>query len=407
MVGPSSTAKIAWPPARGACGGVRLIIGKPSLRSCSFVPLSLLISLSCDLMYGRVNAPCTDKATLKSLNDLQVEERMTPDFHAALETALKRAMPELVAINGLVRLSGGASQETWAFDAVAGDKIIPLILRRAPGGIRVIAEGSTSVPLSTEATVIETSRMAGVAAPRVRYVLKDEDGAGHGYVMDRLQGETIARKILREEAFASVRPKLAYQCGEILARIHNVDIDPIRHLLPVVDGPTQLRAYRDTLDVFDYPHPVFELAFQWLAPRMKSGARQTLVHGDFRHGNLMISPNGVEAALDWELTHIGDPLEDIGWVCTNSWRFGVADKVVGGFGDLYDLLKGYEDAGGGRIDPEAVRTWIVYGSLKWGIMCMKMYQGFLADRSVERAAIGRRSSETEIDLINLIIGGKL
>ena len=54
-----------------------------------------------------------------------------------------------------------------------------------------------------------------------------------------------------------------------------------------------------------------------------------------------------------------------------------------------------------------MRTWIVYGSLKWGVMCMKMYQGFLADRSVERAAIGRRASETEIDLINLIIGGKL
>ena len=332
---------------------------------------------------------------------------MTPDFHAALENALKRAMPGITSVNGLVRLSGGASQETWAFDAIAADETVPLILRRAPGGIRVIAEGSTSVPLSTEATVIETARAAGAAAPRVRYVLKDEDGAGHGYVMDRLQGETIARKILRDAAFAAARPKLAYQCGEILARIHNVDIAPIRHLLPVIDGATQLQAYRETLDLFDYPHPVFELAFQWLAPRMAASGRRTLVHGDFRHGNLMISPRGVEAALDWELTHIGDPLEDIGWVCTNSWRFGVADRVVGGFGDLPDLLRGYEDAGGGRIDSEAVRTWIVYGSLKWGIMCMKMYQGFLADRSVERAAIGRRSSETEIDLINLIIGGKL
>jgi aminoglycoside phosphotransferase (APT) family kinase protein len=115
----------------------------------------------------------------------------------------------------------------------------------------------------------------------------------------------------------------------------------------------------------------------------------------------------VEAALDWELTHIGDPLEDIGWICTNSWRFGVAEKVVGGFGDLDDLIAGYESAGGAPVDREAVRTWIVYGSLKWGIMCMSMYQGFLRDRSVERAAIGRRSSEVEIDLINLIFHGKL
>ena len=71
------------------------------------------------------------------------------------------------------------------------------------------------------------------------------------------------------------------------------------------------------------------------------------MHGDFRHGNILISPDGVEAALDWELTHIGDPLEDIGWICTNSWRFGVAEKVVGGFGDLPDLLEGYKAAGGG------------------------------------------------------------
>ena len=172
-------------------------------------------------------------------------------------------------------------------------------------------------------------------------------------------------------------------------------------------GPTQLRALSR--------HATISSTIRIRCSRWRSNGwsrawrraqRQTLVHGDFRHGNLLISPNGVEAALDWELTHIGDPLEDIGWVCTNSWRFGVQDKVVGGFGDLPDLLAGYEDAGGGRIDPEEVRTWIVYGSLKWGIMCMRMYQGFLRDRSVERAAIGRRSSETEIDLINLIIGGK-
>ena len=81
--------------------------------------------------------------------------------------------------------------------------------------------------------------------------------------------------------------------------------------------------------------------------------------------------------------------------------------MVGGFGDLDDLLKGYKAAGGGDIDPDDVRTWIVYGSLKWGIMCMSMYQGFRADHSVERAAIGRRSSETEIDLVNLIFHGKL
>ena len=333
---------------------------------------------------------------------------MTPDFVPALTRSLSKAIPGLTRLDNVARLSGGASQETWALDAVAGDKTEPLILRRAPGGVpRAANENSTSVPLETEAVVIEASRKTGVAAPRVRYVLAPADGIGEGYVMDRLGGETIARKILRDAEFDAVRPKLAYQCGEILARIHAVDTAPLADVLPVVDGPTQLRRYRDIYDAYNYPHPMFEYAFKWLEPRMVKARRRTLVHGDFRHGNILISPARVEAALDWELTHIGDPLEDIGWICTNSWRFGVAEKVVGGFGELEDLLAGYAAAGGVKPSVDEVRTWIVYGSLKWGVMCMSMYQGFRLDGSVERAAIGRRSSETEIDLVNLIIHGKL
>jgi aminoglycoside phosphotransferase (APT) family kinase protein len=332
---------------------------------------------------------------------------MTPDFVPALTRALSKALTGLVRLDNVVRLSGGASQETWMLDAVTADKTEQLILRRAPGGIPRASATSSSPGLDVEAIAIEAARKGGAAAPRVRYVLKPEDGVGEGYVMDRLQGETIARKILRDAEFDAVRPKLAYQCGEILARIHAVDTAPLKAVLPVVDGPAQLRHYRDIYDSFDYPHPMFEYAFKWLEPRMLPAKRQTLVHGDFRHGNIMISPVRVEAALDWELVHIGDPLEDLGWICTNSWRFGVAEKVVGGFGDLEDLIAGYEAAGGAKVSVDEVRTWIVYGSLKWGVMCMSMYQGFLKDGSVERAAIGRRSSETEIDLVNLIFRGKL
>jgi len=331
------------------------------------------------------------------------------EFLPILEHKLREILPGLLQLDSATRLSGGASQETWSIDAVCKGGVVPLILRRSPGGLpRAATDTSTSVPLETEAIAIEASRAAGVKAPHVRYVLQEGDGIGQGYVMDRLRGETIARKILRDREFDAIRPSLARQCGQILARIHAVTLTPeLRGVLPVVDGPTQLNRYRAIYDLYNYPHPVFEMAFKWLEPRMAGAKRQTLVHGDFRHGNLLISPEGVEAALDWELVHIGDPLEDIGWICTNSWRFGVQEKVVGGFGDLPDLLAGYESAGGGKVSEEDARTWIVYGSLKWGVMCMSMYQGFVRDHSVERAAIGRRSSETEVDLINLIIRGKI
>lgn len=333
---------------------------------------------------------------------------MKPDFADALETALARAISGLSGLANMARLSGGASQETWSFDAIANGAHIPLILRRSPGGAaRVLGAGSMAVSLADEARTIEAARAIGAKAPEVRYVLRPEDGVGEGYVMTRISGETIARKILRDKEFDQIRPHLARQCGEILAKIHQVDTAPLKSYLSVVDGPTQLRQFRDRYDSFDYPHPMFELAFKWLEPRLAGAKRQTLVHGDFRHGNILISPKGVEAALDWELVHIGDPLEDIGWICTNSWRFGVKEKTVGGFGELEDLLSGYEAAGGGKVSVDDVKTWIVFGSLKWGVMCMGMYQSFRVDGSVERAAIGRRSSETEIDLVNLIIRGEL
>ena len=125
------------------------------------------------------------------------------DFLATLDRALAKAIPGFERVTSITRLSGGASQETWAFDASVHGGSEHLILRRSPGGGARITDSGNSVPLETEAVVIETARASGVAAPRVRYVLKPEDGAGHGYVMDRLPGETIARKILGDRKSAA------------------------------------------------------------------------------------------------------------------------------------------------------------------------------------------------------------
>jgi aminoglycoside phosphotransferase (APT) family kinase protein len=236
-------------------------------------------------------------------------------------------------------------------------------------------------------------------------VLDPEDGLGSGYVMQRLAGETIPRRILRDDAFSATRPRLARQCGEILARIHAA---PSRDLpeLPLASAPTQVGQYRALYDAYDHPHPVFELALRWLEDRAQEPPRVTLVHGDFRNGNLLIDPDGVRGVLDWELAHRGDPMEDLGWICVNSWRFGEIDRPVGGFGSREELFAGYAAAGGAEVDAERVRYWEILGTLKWGIMCMTMVAIFEsgADRSVERAAIGRRSSETEIDLLELLAG---
>jgi aminoglycoside phosphotransferase (APT) family kinase protein len=149
---------------------------------------------------------------------------------------------------------------------------------------------------------------------------------------------------------------------------------------------------------------VFELALRWLADNDPGPSKDvTLVHGDFRLGNLVVGPDGVRAVLDWELAHLGDPMEDLGWICVNSWRFGEIDKPVGGFGSREDLFAGYEEAGR-KADPERVKFWEVMGTLRWGVMCCGMMRRFRTgpDHSMERAMIGRRASETEIDLLRLL-----
>jgi aminoglycoside phosphotransferase (APT) family kinase protein len=190
-----------------------------------------------------------------------------------------------------------------------------------------------------------------------------------GYVMEHIDGETIARKILRDEEFATARTRFADQCGEIAAKIHSIPPDGI----PGLDAPERnaaeltLEQYRGLLDGFGEPHPAFELAFRWLAERLPASPRTTVVHGDYRNGNFIVGTDGIRAVLDWELVHVGDPWEDLAWVCTRSWRFGGAGEV-GGVGSRDDLYAAYERQSGQSVDRDAVHWWEVMSSAKWGVM---------------------------------------
>jgi aminoglycoside phosphotransferase (APT) family kinase protein len=299
------------------------------------------------------------------------------------------------------RLSGGASQETWSFDIVHPGGNIGAILRRAPVGYG--AAPTRAAGLSAEAVLMQLAHDAGVPSPRVLHVLEPQDELGTGFVMERVEGETIPRKILRDDQFAAARPKLARQLGSVLAAIHGLPLSRLPQLRSMTAAREITELERDYRSL-NWPRPVFELALRWLRDRDPGPSEQvTLVHGDFRHGNLIIGPDGLRAVLDWELAHTGDPMEDLGWICVNSWRFGEIDKPVGGFGSREELFAGYE-VGGRRVDADRVMFWEVMGTLRWGVMCCGMMQRFRTgpEHSVERAMIGRRSSETEIDLLRLL-----
>lgn len=306
-----------------------------------------------------------------------------------------------VTIEDLRRLSGGASRESWAFDAIAdGDTRHALVLRRDPGSN---LGGSDR---STEYRLLQAAAAAGVPVPTVRFLLEPADDIGDGFVMDRIEGETIPRRILRDDEYAGARELLTGQCGAIAAQIHAVDLATLPKL--AVQGPSeQIEQYRGVLDALGEPHPAFELGLRWLEDHISltgPDAPPRLVHGDFRNGNFIVGPEGIRSVLDWELSHLGDPVEDLGWLCVKSWRFGNVDQPVGGFGSTDALLVAYAAAGGGDVAPEHLHYWETFGTLKWGVICEMQCFSHLHGlvRSVELAALGRRIAETEWDLLELI-----
>ncbi len=318
----------------------------------------------------------------------------------ALTRSAVRHLGEGVALLRCRPLSGGASASTWEFDAVHGAVTEPLILQLATGER---FEGSLS---KTQQGM--TQRMAfenGIPTPQVRWILEAADGLGEGYVSTRIAGETLGKRIVHDAAFSEARAAMPAQCASILANIHRLRTDAFEYL-PALDTRALIARLAAQHREYGEHLPVFEYAIRWLQRNIPKQRRVSLVHGDFRTGNLLVDANGIVAVLDWELAHLGDPMEDLGWLCMNAWRFGQIDLPVGGFGNRHELYSAYEQAAGVPVDAAAVRFWEVYGALKWGVICQYFAFQYIGRevRSIERASIGRRVCETELDLLDLIGG---
>jgi aminoglycoside phosphotransferase (APT) family kinase protein len=324
-----------------------------------------------------------------------------------LERALGR-LPGFEALLECERLSAGASRETYRLRARISGVERLLALRRAPlDGRSALGRGPT---LDVEAKLFAAARAAGVPGPEVFMLLEPSDDLEAGIIMEWVNGETLGAKIARAPEFEGARKTLARQCGEILARLHKADITT-SGLGQILESFTPEHAVRKTHAAyleFETPQPMIDFTARWLLANLPKHHSPGLVHSDFRNGNLIVDPQrGVVAVLDWELAHIGDPMRDLGWLVTRSWRFGVPEKPVGGFGEVEDLIAGYQAVSGHKVDRAAVRFWEVFGSFWWAVGCLSMAQSYRdgSEPSVERPAIGRRSSECQIDCVNLIIPG--
>jgi aminoglycoside phosphotransferase (APT) family kinase protein len=300
-------------------------------------------------------------------------------------------------VRDLRRLSGGASRVTSSFELVGVDGALRRLILQQNRGKGMVGPGRVRV----EVALLAAAAGAGVPAPRVvAHGDEAEFGTSHGWlVVERIEGETIPRKILRDPEWATARSALTAQCGQALAAIHSIDPDRIAGLEvgdPLHDPPA-------LLDAMGEVRPALEFGARWLATHPCPAGPRVTVHGDFRLGNLMVGPDGLRAVLDWELAHAGDPAEDVAWLCAPAWRFGGVGEV-GGFGAVAELLEAYRAAGGAVIEPERLRWWMVYATVKWATICALQASAHLdgTTRSVELAAIGRRVCESEWDLFVLL-----
>ncbi|MDX6605807.1 MAG: hypothetical protein QOD14_347 [Solirubrobacterales bacterium] len=318
-----------------------------------------------------------------------------------LAAAVSALIAEVDGDPGSLSLSvipGGASRETWLVEGAESR----WVLRRDP-------EGSVSlVPLSGEFALIARASEAGVPVPEpIAFEPKGGRLGSAAILMPFIAGTSVAPRILRKPEYERAREKLPAQLAAALAGIHsltNLDVDGL--LPPAGADPAlaQIDEWERQLDEIGEPLPAVELGLRWLRAHAPEPAEPRLVHGDFRLGNFIVDEDGLAAVIDWELAHLGDPAEDIGWLCIRSWRFGNDDHPVAGLGDLDEFISAYESAGGQPVDLDRVRYWETFGNVKWAIICAGQAHDHLTGvrRSHELASLGRRVCEPEWDLLELM-----
>jgi aminoglycoside phosphotransferase (APT) family kinase protein len=304
---------------------------------------------------------------------------MIADMREALEAVLG-------PVSEPVLLPGGASKEAWAVDA-DGRR---LLVRRAGGG--VIHRHTLS--LRHEFEVLGAACEAGVKAPQPVAYIEDLDGR-EAFVMERLAGETIGRRIVR----MSLPPQLPVQMAEELAKIHA--LAPAR--LPFLTEASIDRLVEE-LDEFGEPHPAIELGLWWLRENRPTPRPPVVVHGDFRIGNLVVDETGLVGVLDWEFAHLDDPARDLAFSLVRAWRFGADELRLGGIGDVEPYLERYNELAGFDVRPEELDYWEVAGNVGWAIGCLTQAQRHLSgqDRSVELAVLGRLGAEVEYEICHLL-----
>lgn len=304
---------------------------------------------------------------------------------------------ELISVKPL---HGGACQENYAVDLMLNGKPLRLALR---------SDAVRSLPASIrrreEFDVIQLAVKAGVRTPAARWLCLNllRDGAD-AYFLDWVPGEAIGRRVVRNPELAQARERLPFELADSLAKLHQVTA-------PAHGAPAQvaLNQLHRLLRELPGSYPAVEFALAWLERRVPRDEPTVLVHGDFRTGNFLVTPEGLAGILDWEFSHYGSPAEDLAWLSVRDWRFNQLDKPIGGFAARAPFYEAYEKAGGRPVNLKNVWWWEIAGNLRWALGSDYQGERYLSgeQQDLELVAIARRNVEMEYEALRLIGRGGL
>lgn len=322
--------------------------------------------------------------------------------------AVKMPAATDVSVRRLYRIPGGASRETWSVDArwtEGGERREQGFIFRADPAASLLESNR-----GAEFRIYQSLAGSGVPVPRVYWDEPDTRWIGKPFfVMERVAGET-APAVLMSPRYAPYHRLIGEQLAAHLARIHALDwrsrgLDSLGEPPSPADCATRevdrwgAILEKDTLE----PQPVLQLAIRWLRRRLPTAQRIAVLHGDYRTGNYLFDETGIRAFLDWEMAHLGDPLEDVAWGAIKYWQFA-GDSKIGGVIEREAFYRIYEEAGGARIDRQAVHFWEVFGNLKMAVISITGARSFCdgVTQDLVMAYVGRGVPRLEAELLRLM-----
>ena len=335
--------------------------------------------------------------------NMQIKQHPMPDT-AAIARFLRDACDATsVSVGDVQLLSGGAIQQNWQIDVEISSGshagAHAWVLRTdAPATV------ASSLPRAREFEIIRFANERGLLAPKPLFLCNDTTVIGQPFfVMEKMPGVAAGHKVVRLDLD---RRAIARELAETAARIHAIR-PPLAELpfLKTFLARDVIAACRAWLDTLEEPHPVLEWGLRWCERRAPAHGEEetTFVHRDFRTGNYLVHEGKLAGLLDWEFAALGNPLEDIGWICAKCWCFRHEHHIVGGVADLDDFISAYETASGRKVPADALRYWQVMAHIRWSVIALQQAQRHLSgvEPSLELALTGKIVAELEWEVLQL------